>query len=230
MFDKMKRKISGATALAIGVYIVLFLWLLSPGWWVELLSDLPPWLELGIKYASPPVVLGGIAYFFVILNIHNRIDNKFFGERKKVDDYIRGQLTTPCNKTQCARAEKGILEKEEQKLMNLFYTFIPPDDTWRELAFSYWGDYFITVNLSAISILGFTGALVAIALDTSRVTHPAFLIILAFAPLFNFARVKSRKKLAYPAQAQTTRILSSNLSELKERLPKYRIQCGACPL
>jgi len=225
MFEKMKRKISGATALIIGVYGVLFLWWVSPSWWVELLSDLPRWIE----WTLPPV-LGGIAYFFVILNIHNRIDNKFFRERKRVDDYIRGQLTTPCKETLCARAKKGILEKEEQKLMDLFYTFIPPDDTDRERAFSYWGEYFITVNLSATSILGFTGALVAIAFDVSRVTHPAFFMILAFAPLFNFARIKSRKKLAYPAQAQTARILSLNSSELKERLPKYRIQCRACPL
>lgn len=225
MFEKMKRKISGATALIIGVYGVLFLWWISPSWWVELLSDLPPWIE----WALPPV-LGGIAYFFVILDIHNRIDNKFFKERKKVDNYIRGQLTTPCKEISCARAKKGILEDEEQKLMNLFYTFIPRDDTERERAFSYWGEYFITVNLSTLSILGFIGALIAVAFDVSRVTHPAFFIILAFAPIFNFARTKSRKKLIYPAQAQTTRILSSNSNELKERLPKYRIQCMACPL
>jgi len=230
MFEKMKRRISGATALAIGIYLVLFLWLVSPSWWVELLSDLPSWLELVIKIVSPPALFGGIAYFLVILNIHNYLDNKFFGERKKVDGYIRDQLTTPCKKTPCARAERGILREEEQKLMNLFYTFIPPDDTERERAFSYWGDYFITVNLSAISILGLAGVLVTIAFDISRVTHPAFFIILASIPILNFARIKSRKKLVYPAQAQTTRILSLNSSELRERLPKYRIQCRACPL
>lgn len=225
MFEKMKRKISGATALIIGVYGVLFLWWVSPSWWVEFLSDLPPWIE----WALPPV-LGGIAYFFVILNIHNLIDNRFFRERKKVDNYIRGQVTTPCKETSCARAKKGILEEEEQKLMRLFYTFIPPDDTDRELAFSYWGEYFITVNLSAISILGFTGALVAIAFDVSRVNHPAFFIILVFLLLFNFARIRSRKKLIYPAQAQTARILSQNYDDLKRRLPQYRAQCQECPL
>lgn len=228
MFDKMKRKISGATAFTIGVYIVLFLWLASPSWWMELLSELPTWVET-IKWAFP-LVLGGIAYFFVILDIHNRIDNKFFKERKKVNDYIRNQLTTPCKGISCKRANRGMLENEEQKLMDLFYTFVPPDDTERERAFSYWGEYFIMVNLSFISILGFIGALISVVFDLSRVAHPAFFIILAFLLLFNFVRLRNRKKLIYPAQAQTTRILSANLNQLKKMLPKYRSQCQECPL
>lgn len=224
LIEKMKRKIRGATGPIIGVYVVLFLWLVSPSWWVGFLSEPPPWVEW------VPLVLGGIGYFLVILDIHNWIDSKFFKERRKVDNYIRDQLTTPCREMPCARAKRGILEDEEQKLMSLFYTFIPADDTERERAFSYWGDYFITVNLSAISILGFIGALIAIAFDVSRVTHPAFFIILALTPLFNFARIKTRKKLLYPAQAQTNRILSENCGVLKIRLPEYRSQCQKCPL
>lgn len=228
MFEKMKRKISGATAFAIGVYIVLFLWLVSPIWWMEFLGKLPTWVEM-IKWAFP-LVLGSIAYFFVILDIHNWIDNKFCKERKKVNDYIRNQLTIPCKEISCERANRGVLEAEEQKLMDLFYTFIPSDDTERERAFSYWGEYFIMVNLSFISILGFVGALISLSFDLSRGAHPAFFIILAFLLLFNFARIRTRKKLIYPAQAQTTRILSASLDQLKKMLPKYRSQCQECPL
>lgn len=230
MFEKMKRRISGATAFIIGIYIVLFLWLVSPSWWLELLSELPTWI--GVIMQAFPLVLGGIAYFFVILDIHNQIDNRFFKERKKVDDYIRNQLTTPCREISCDRANRGILKDEEQKLMNLFYTFIPSDDTDRERAFSYWGEYFITVNLSAISILGFVGALISLAFDLSRVVNPAFIIILVFSFLFNWVRTRSRKKLIYPAQAQTARILSAKHDQLRKMLPQpqYRSQCGECPL
>lgn len=229
MIEKLKKRIAVATAVTLGIYLVLFLLLVSPSWWVEFLSGLPIWLDI-IKWVIP-LVFTVIAYFLVnLLDIHNWLDKTIFKERKKVDDYIRSQLTTPCREISCGRADRGVLRDEEQKLMDLFYTFIPSDDTDRERAFSYWGEYFITVNLSAISILGFIGALVAIAFDSSRATHPTFIIILAFAPLLNLVRIKSRKKLLYPARAQTTRIISANSNELKTNLPNYRTECKVCPL
>lgn len=229
MIEKLKSKIFIATAFTLGIYSVLFLWLLSPSWWVELLSDLPTWLET-IKWVLP-FVFSGIAYFLVnLLDIHNWLDKTFFKERRKVDEYIRNQITSPCKETTCTRSKKGILKNEERKLMSLFYTFIPEGDTERERAFAYWGEYFITVNLSFISILAFFAAVVAVALDFSRAIHIAPYLILVFLILFNLVRVKLKKRLLYPAEAQTARILSSNSSELKERLPKYRIQCRACPL
>jgi len=229
MIEKLKKKIARATAVGLGIYLVLFLLLVSPSWWSEFLSDLPGWLDM-VKWVLP-LVFTIIAYFLVyFLDIHNWLDKTFFKERKRVDDYIRTQLTTPCREISCARANKGISRDEEKKLMDLFYTFIPSNDTERERAFSYWGDYFTTVNLSAISILAFIGALVAAAFDWSRVAHPVFIIILVFALLLNFVRIKSRKRLLYPAQAQTTRILSANSNELKVNLPKYRAQCKECPL
>lgn len=229
MIEKLKRKIAIATAVTLGIYLTLFLLLVSPGWWVEFLSDLPNWVDI-IKWVIP-LVFTVIAYFLVnFLDIHNWLDKTFFKERKKVDDYIRTQLTTPCREISCGRANRGVLRVEEQRLMNLFYTFIPADNTERERAFSYWGEYFIAVNLSTISILGFIGALVAIAFDSSRATHYAFIIILVFALLLNFARIKNRKKLLRPAQAQTTKIINDNSNELKANLHKCRTQCEECPL
>lgn len=228
MFDRMKRKIAFRTAITLGIYLVLFLWLVSPSWWVEFLSDFPTWVET-IKWALP-FVLGGIALFFVILDAHNWLDRTFFKERRKVDDYIRNQLTTPCRESSCVRDKRGILEDEKHKLMSLFYTFIPPNDTERERAFSYWTDYFTTVYWTAFSILALVGALVAIAFDHSRVTHPAFFIVVALLLLLNFARIRSKKKLLHPAKAQTNRILSQDYHELKRKLPQYRINCQECPL
>lgn len=228
MIERLKKKIARATAVTLGIYLALFLWLVSPSWWVELLSELPDWLNT-IKWVIP-LGFAVIAYFLVnLLDIHNWLDKTFFKERKKVDDYIRAQLTSPCMEISCDRANKGILRGEEKGLMDLFYTFIPPNDTERERAFTYWGEYFITVNLSFISIVGFIGALVAIAFDSSKVTHPAF-IILVFALVLNLVLIKVRKKLLYPARAQTTRILSQNYDELKRNLPQYRAQCQECPL
>jgi len=183
MFERMKRNIKRATAFMIGIYLVLFLWLISPEWWVQIVEELPTWASI-ITWALP-LILGGIAYYFVILDTHNWIDNKLFKERKKVNNYIRNQLISPCKEISCSRANNGILGSEEESLMNLFYTFIPPDDTERERAFAYWTEYFITVNLSAYSILGFVGALISIPFDLSRVIHPASFIILAFLLLFN---------------------------------------------
>lgn len=229
MLEKMKRKIAIATAFTLGIYLVIFLWWVSPNWWVEFLSNLPTWVDT-IKWVLPYTVLIGIAYFLVnLLDIHNWLDKTLFKQRRKVDAYIRNQITTPCRKISCARSERGILKDEERKLMNLFYTFIPPNNTERERAFAYWGEYFITVNLSFISILAFLATIIVVALNFSRVTHVAPYLILVSLILFNLARIKLRERLLFPAEAQTDRILSEDYDKLKMKLPQNRVQCQACP-
>lgn len=229
MIEKLKKKISLATAFTLGIYLVLFLWLVSPSWWVEFLSDLPTWQNT-IKWILP-FALSGLAYFLVnLLDIHNWLDKTFFKERRKVDEYVQNRITTPCRGTSCTRSKKGILKDEEPKLMSLFYTFIPASDTERERAFAYWGEYFIAVNLSFISILAFLAAVVVVALDFSRVTHLAPYLILGSLILFNLVRTRLKKRLLYPAEAQADRILSQDYYELKRKLPQYRIKCQNCPL
>jgi len=231
--EKMKRDIKKATAFIVGAFCVLIIWLISPKWLMSFLKELPTWADV-ITWISP-LILGALASYFIILDIHTWFDKKFFGERKKVDDFIREQITKPCKEVSCDRSKMGILNNEENKLMDLFYTFIPADDTERERAFAYWTEYFITVNLSVFSILGLIISLIYIAAFYSfnqllKITHPAFIIIFVLAILFNIARLKTRRKLIYPAQAQTTRILSNNKSDLIRKLPDYRVDCENCPL
>lgn len=230
---KMKQDIKKATALVIGVFCVLILWLISPKWLTNFLKSLPTWADI-ITWISP-ILLGALAYYFIILDIHNWFDKKFFKKRKKVDNFIREQITKPCREISCNRAKRGILNNEENRLMDLFYTFIPADDTERERAFAYWTEYFITVNLSVFSILVLIITLIYITVfyffnPLPKILHPAFIIILVLGILSNLARLITRRKLIYPAQAQTTRILSDNKSDLMGRLPNYRVDCEDCPL
>lgn len=229
MIEKLKRKISIATAVLLGIYLVIFLWFLSPNWWVELLSDLPTLGDV-IKWCLI-LIFSAISYLLVnLLDIHNWLDKTFFKERKKVDNYIRKRITTPCEEMACPRNAKGIQKDEEDKLMSLFYTFIPENDTERERAFAYWGEYFITVNFSFLSILALLATIVFVFLDLSRITHIAPYLILTFLVIFNLSRIKLKKRLIYPAEAQTDRILSEEYSELKDKLPHYRPDCQNCPL
>ena len=230
----MKQDIRKATAFAIGAFFALTIWLISPKWWIDFLNILPTWADV-ITWISP-LILGALAWYFTNLDIHNWLDKMFFGERKRVDDFIREQLTTPCRETPCNRANRGILNDERDRLMDLFYTFIPADDTERERAFDYWTEYFITVNLSAFSICALIIALIYIAViyfsnHLLKVTHVAFIVIAALALLCNLARLTRRRRLIHPAQAQTMEILSdNNKGDLKRKLPDYRVDCGDCPL
>jgi hypothetical protein len=142
---------------------------------------------------------------------------------------------------QCSRAiQKGILNEEESGLMNLFYSFIPTDDTERERSFSYFTEYFIFVNLSLLSWIGFAGAIGAALLSqlTRLDEFAAFLTAIVLPILLNGMRCRVKRKLLYPTQAQTQRILAQKEHELKKILPSYRIyednvhclQSGKCPL
>lgn len=231
--EKMKRDIKKATAFTIGVFSMLIIWLLSPKWLMSFLEGLPTWVDV-IAWIFP-VICGAVASYFIILDIHNWFDKKFFRKRKQVDDFIREQITKPCKDVSCDRSKMGILNDEKNRLMDLFYTFIPADDTERERAFAYWTEYFITVNLSAFSILGVIIALIYIAVfyffnQLSKITHPAFIIVFILAILFNIARLRTRRRLICPAQAQTRRILSNSKSDLIKKLPDYRVNCKNCPL
>lgn len=229
----MKQDIKKYTAFIIGVFCTLIIWLISPTWLTSFLEELPKWVNV-ITWLST-LILGALASYFIILDIHNWFDKKFFGERKKVDNFIRMQITKPCKEVSCDRAKMEIMKDEENKLMDLFYTFIPADGTERERAFAYWTEYFITVNLSVFSVLALIIALIYIAFfyffnPLPKILHSPFIIIFLLAIFFNIARLFTRRKLIDPARAQTTRILSDNKSDLISRLFNYRENCRNCPL
>lgn len=230
--DRLKFQVKIGTAGPLVLYTTLLAYLLSPDW---VLANIT--VFRAIIWAAAIAFAG----FLVIGNVHNLVDRLCFGEREKVDDYIRTRLTQPCKEALCPRAVKdGILDGERQPLMDLFYTFIPPDDTERERAFSYFRDYFVTVNLSILSILGSVGAVVMVAI-TPLVRRDQRLIFVAIALLLpalsNGLRLLTKRRLSLPAQAQTTRILADHLDLLKQRLPHYRIytpgqackDSGRCP-
>lgn len=231
--DRMRLKIKVGTASAMVLYLTGLLYLASPAWVLD---------NITYVRAIGWVLAIAVATYLVIGDVHNWLDQKWFVERNKVDDFIREKLTTPCRDALCSRAVKlGIVEKEKDSLLSLFYVFIPADDTERERAFSYFGDYFITVNLSALSILGaITAILLASVTGLPRWDQRVLLPVISvlFPVLFTFLRYRTRRKLKRPAEAQTTRILASDLSRLKELLPSYRIyegdklckDSGRCPL
>ena len=230
-FEKMKKKIKYATAFTIGIHCTLLFYLVYPKWVSELIRHIPGWATFLVGII--PLVFTAIASYFVIFDVHNWFDRKIFKERERVDNFIREQLTTPCRKINCNRDREGILREEENNLMNLFYTFIPPDDTERIRAFHYWADYFITVNLSMFSFFSIFITLTYINMyffsqRSLKITHPSFIIMLILLLLFNAARWKVKRRLLSPAEAQTRRILTNNMNDLKNKLPKYRIGCQKC--
>jgi hypothetical protein len=237
--QKMKKDITQATAFGVALYVVIVAYMADPYVFFNLGENVANWTGLiPVVFA----ILIAVAAFLVMGDVHNWIDKTFFGEREKVNAYIRKQLTDPCTSAQCSRAiQKGILNEENNALVNLFYTFIEPDDTERERSFSYFTEYFIFVNLSMISFIGAAITLgIAISSQFAGLNKIlAFVVAFALLPiLLNGMRCRIKRKLLYPTEAQTQRILTQDESELKKRLPSYRIygnnvscsKSGKCPL
>jgi len=230
---ELQRSVKRATAAAVGFLCLLIIWLVSPQWRTDTLDALPQWGNILIWFV--PLVLAALAWYFVMIDTHNLFDRMFFRQRERVDSFIRDQLTSPCRGTSCDRAKRGIPGNEERGLMNLFYTFIPADDTEREHTFAYWTEYFITVNLSVFSILGVIVASTYVAIAyyydaTVKIGHSGFIAVVLIAVLSNLARFVVKRRLMHPAEAQTKRILTDDRGELVHKLPNYRYGCGECPL
>jgi hypothetical protein len=229
----MGREVSIYTASITVIYCILIIWLTSPKSSIDFFKDL-----FGLRDMVDwvlPLVSGALAWYFSVLNVQNWFDRTFFKERKKVDNFIRKQITTPCRETSCDRAKEGILGDEEKKLMNLFYTFIPSGDSEKERSFYYWTKYWTAVNFSMISFFFTIIALIYVILSyfvnhLLIITHQAFLVILLSFFLLITAFLISKRNLIDPAEAQTIRILSDNREELKRKLPNFRTSCENCPL
>jgi hypothetical protein len=230
-FDKMKFNIKLKTAALIVIYATAMGFLVFPD---IVLKNLSIFRLVGWGLASL------FATFFMLGNLHNWLDKKFFHERQKVDGFIMNEITKPCVEAQCPRAMNGILDEEKAGLMNLFFEFVPADDTERERAFSYFTDYFVTVNYSAISIVS---AAVAIPLAFlvpvwATAQYLTLFFIIPILPIvFNLLRRSIRHKLVYPATAQVTRIHNKKRNELISLLPRYRswdgtnkCEVSGCPM
>ncbi len=233
-FEKMKNKIKKATAFIIGVYFILLIYLIFPKWLSIFIIDIHSKATLIIWIV--PLALIAFASYFIIFDIHNWFDKKIFKERQRINNFIREQLTKPCKDQKCKIADRGILKDEESKLMDLFYTFIPDNDTERHRAFQYWGDYFVSTNLSVFSTIGFIIALIYVIIicvtqHLCKFLHLSFILSLILPVPFYVLHYKTKKRLIYPANAQTKRILTQDKQTLKKRLPDYRIGCRKyCPL
>jgi hypothetical protein len=236
--QEMKKDIRNATAFSVGLYILLIVLVGNPYVFFDLGRDVSNWSGL-LTIVSIPAI--AIAAFFVMGDMHNWIDRTFFHEREKVNTYITDRLCTPCVSVQCLRAtQKGILNEEKSSLINLFYRFIPTDDTERERSFSYFTDYYILVNLNFLSWIGFAGGIgAAVISQLTRLDElVAFLAAVVLPILLEGMRRRTKRKLLYPTEAQTQRILIQNGQELRTMLPSYRtyednVQClksGKCPL
>jgi hypothetical protein len=233
--DSMKKQIRTATAFGLAVYLLAFLYLLIPQWIIDNLDKARGWLSI------LSIAVLGLASYFVMGNLHGFFDNRFFRGRELVNACIREELTKPCREVMCERAVKrGILDKEKDDIINLFYTFVQPDDTERERSFSYFTQYYIAINLGVLSLLGLVGAVVTASLvpllrwDQRLV----FLLLALVLPvIMNGLRYTSRRRLIAPTKAQTMRILVDHSDDLKTKLPAYRaydsnVSCrdsGQCP-
>lgn len=240
---KMKKDIKVATAVVIVMYLIAFTYLLFPGQVATVLETLDV-SKLPVIVTIFTILGLPVASYLVIGDLHNWLDRVFFGERGRVDDYIIDRLTSPCREIQCQRAlSLGVLEEEKAKIgIHLFLSkLIPADDTERERAFSYFTEYFITVNLSIASFAGIVATTIVMIYvprnSFSQEMVVLFLMVLCPA-MFNVLRYRTKKKLVYPAEAQISRIFNDQLDELKRSLPAYRIydngtsceKSGQCPL
>ncbi len=238
--EGLKKRVRTVTAVALAAYALMFAFLLSPQFFYGLtLNDFQQYQAL-LPFVG--ALATAIAGYLVMANAHNWLDRNFFKQREAVDSLIMERITGPCNDSLCPRAVgEGILDAEKSTLLDLFYTFIPADDTERERSFSYFTDYFTLVNLSAISIVGMVLAIIIAAafplVDTGQ--RLAFLVLALIAPgSANLLRSSVARKLKYPTRAQTRRILARNRSQLENSLPSYRVyeekvfcaDSGKCPL
>jgi len=175
-----------------GGYLILVVLGILASWKLDdvrsVVSGLSRVDEMGITTAAALAAFASGAGFVVIhFGVHESIDNLLFGARKEVDTHICGTI----------RKEAGAtLGREvtatDGDLMKLFYSFTNQlDEKWptlRSRAFEVWGQYYISMNIVAISLVAIAIEIMLVGVDSPDLplSSLVILVLLSFGLLVGY--------------------------------------------
>jgi sulfite exporter TauE/SafE len=172
--------------------------------------------------ASVITAIGGLALIIINLgrdiNLHNFVDKSLFRVRRKTDRLIRAEMI------EAAKAVEANgwwnMESKGKEVSRLFYHFANQQEALRNLAFTYWEQYFVNIYILCFAFVGFvvSGVIVILRhrLDFTILSPVVFcLILIAIGLSTRFSLVKRIYDL--PAQ-QIDEIKSSNAAELRTQV------------
>lgn len=174
--------------------------------------------------ASVITVVGGIAMILLNLgrdiDLHNLLDRSLFGVRHKTQIIIHETMIKAAQDAG-ARGWESMRDKEKE-VSYLFFHFVNEQKVLRDLAFTYWEQYFVNIYIISIAALGFVISLIIVLmrgrLDVTAGSPVVFLLIFMVVGLTTRSSLV-QKIYDLPIQ-QIEEIRTSKANELRAEVEK----------
>jgi hypothetical protein len=174
--------------------------------------------------ASIITAIGGVAVLLLNLgrdiDLHNLIDKTIFRVRHKTGDIIHNKMIEAAQRVGATSWRN--MQDKRREVSYLFYHFVNNQVVLRDLAFTYWEQYFVNIYVICFAFLGFiissTFVLLRWRLDLALVAPIAFLLILLAVGITTWKSLV-RKICDLPIQ-QIEEIRTGHADELRDEVEK----------
>ena len=172
--------------------------------------------------ASVITAIGGAAAIILNLgrdiDLHNLLDKAFFHVRERTRTIIHEKMIEAAQAVGATGWEN--MKSREKEVSYLFYHFVNEQKALRDLAFTYWEQYFVNIYIMCFGGVGLLLSTVVVLfrwrLDVTAVSPAVFLIILLSVGLTTRSSLV-RKIYNLPVQ-QIEEIRTSKARELKREV------------
>jgi len=152
------------------------------------------------------------------LNLHNLVDQWFFGTRTRTDEVIQNLLIKAAERIGAPKFTS--MSEHPQKVRQLFYHFANEQEQLRGLAFSYWETYFASMYIGIIGLFAFLFCVIILFLRGIGIFEVIITIIPALLIIFLFLSVKYSlvPKIIQLPNDQIEEIVATNAQELADQI------------
>ena len=121
--------------------------------------------ELTSKIISSSIIIVTSIILFLLtlgrdLDLHNFLDSKVFKAREKTANIIHTNIIEAADSIGFKDSEK--MRNQWTEVSNLFYHFVNDQKVLRDLAFTYWEQYFVNIYVITSSTVFFTISLIIV--------------------------------------------------------------------
>lgn len=174
--------------------------------------------------ASIITAIGGLVAIVLNLgrdiDLHNFIDRKVFGVRHKTGDIIHNKMIEAAQRVGAPSWRN--MQGKRKEVSYLFYHFVNDQEVLRDLAFTYWEQYFVNIYVFCFAFTGFvissTLVLLRWRFDLAIAAPISFLLILVAIGLSTRSSLV-RKIYDLPVQ-QIEEIRTGHADALKDEVEK----------
>lgn len=154
------------------------------------------------------------------IDLHNWLDRKIFHMRSKTEEIICEQMIKAAQSVGATGRENMNKNDRKKDVMYLFYHFVNEQVVLRDLAFTYWEQYFVNIYIIVFGTLGFICSSIIVMIQhkwqfTCLIPLVFVFIMLAIGLRTKYSLVK--RIYGLPEQ-QIEEIRSSKAEELKREV------------